>query len=372
LLKQKISFALFDTGETILSALIFSTFFPLYIVSYIDTKIYTSIYGISFGISFIIALILGKIADQKRLRKKFFVFFVFLTSFFCFLLYVFYDNPFISLLVFILLAISHQQTMVFYNSMLLDFEEKGIVSGIGVAFGYIGSATALVFLAKYLNIPDVYIVVFLIFLIFSFPSIYFLKNPEISTKISIISIFKEKKFIFTILAILSLTEVANSLVALMGIYLNKVYGLENVEIYKIIGLSAIGGIVGGIFWGFLTDKYKAEKIFLFGFFIWTMFLILLPVIPENLILFIGFIAGAALSHIWTVSRVLILEKFPSQEASTRLSFLSLTERIASTTGLLAWSLFLLLTGNNFKLSAFLMVVFPVAGIIFYRLSIKKD
>jgi UMF1 family MFS transporter len=46
----------------------------------------------------------------------------------------------------------------------------------------------------------------------------------------------------------------------------------------------------------------------------------------------------------------------------------LSERIASTTGLWVWSLFMLLTGNDYKLSALLMVVFPVVGIFFYLFS----
>lgn len=317
------------------------------------------------------ALILGKIADEKGLRKKFFLLFVFLTSFFGFLLYIFYENPYLALFVFVLMAIFHQQSMVFYNSMLLDFKEKGFTSGLGVAFGYIGSSISLIFLAKILNIPDVFLIVSLIFLILSFPSFLFLENPQKTSKVSAVQLFKEKRFIFTIISILSLTEVANTLIAIMGIYLKQVYSFENLTIYKIIGISAIGGIIGGIFWGYLSDKFKIEKIFLFGFFLWIIFLILLPITAANIIYLIGFLAGFSLSHIWTVSRVLIIEKFPSGQVSTRMSFLSLTERIASTTGLLVWSLLLLITEDNFRLSAFLMIVFPLVGLFFYKISFKE-
>ena len=365
---QNLSFASFDSGETILSALIFSTFFPLYIIKFVDTKVYTLVYGSAFIISFFFALILGKIADSRGYRKLFFIFFVSLTAFFCLLLFFTSDHPILSLVVFSAMAISHQQAFVFYNSLLLDFESRGTVSGLGVAFGYIGSAVALIFLAKKLHIPDAYLITAGIFYILALPSMVFLNNPKQREEGSIIGVFKEKRFIFTIISILSLTEVANTLIAIMSIYLKKVYGFEDVYIYKIIGFSAIGGIVGGFLWGRLTDIFNVERIFPIGFALWIGFLSVLPIIPAKIVLVVGLSAGFALAHLWTTSRILIIEKFPEGQASLRLSFLSLTERIASTTGLFTFSLFLWMTSNDFRLSALLMVVFPLIGLFFFYAS----
>jgi hypothetical protein len=61
------------------------------------------------------------------------------------------------------MSISHQQSFVFYNSLLLNFESKGLASGFGVSLGYVGSAIALIFFAKSLNIPEVYYFVGIIF-----------------------------------------------------------------------------------------------------------------------------------------------------------------------------------------------------------------
>ncbi len=368
---QNLSFALFDSGETILGALVFSTFFPLYIIQYIDTKVYTTVYGFAFIVSFFFALLLGKIADIKGYRKLFFGIFVTLTALFCVLLFFTSDYPILSLLIFSAMAISHQQAFVFYNSMLLGFESRGIVSGLGVAFGYVGSAIALIFLAKMLHIPDAYLITAGIFYILSLPAIFLLKNPEQREEGSIIGVFKEKRFIFTIISILSLTEVANTLIAMMSIYLKKVYGFEDIYIYKIIGFSAIGGIVGGFLWGKITDIFSASKVFPVGFLLWIGFLTFLPLAPSKLVLLVGLSAGFALAHLWTTSRILILEEFPEGQASLRLSFLSLTERIASTTGLLTLSLFLWITADNFKLSAFLMVIFPLVGLYFFYVARKN-
>ncbi len=366
--KKVLSFSLFDTGETILGALIYSTFFPLYITSHIDTKIYSLVYGLTFLISFLFALKIGNLADIKGLRKQLFSLFATLTALFCFFLGFLTEYPILSLIVFSLMSITHQQSFVFYNSLLLNFENKGFVSGVGVTFGYIGSAVALIFFARFLNIPEVYFFTGLIFILFSLPSILFLGNPHIKQKFNLKEIFKDKRFILTILSILTLTEVANTLIAMMSVYLKNVYNLDNLNIYKVIGFSAVGGILGGIFWGKMVDIFNPNRIFPFGFFMWSLFFIFLPFVNVDFILVIGFYAGFILAHLWTVSRIYLIKNFPESQVSTRMSFLSLTERIASTSGLFIWAFFLAITGDNYKLSAFLMFIFPIIG--FFVFSLK--
>ncbi len=367
-MKRILSFALYDAGETILGALVFSTFYPLYIVNHINPKLYSLLYGFAFFLSFFMAVPLAKFADSRAYRKHFFTLFTVLTSVFGFLLSATFHIPTFNFFIYLLMAVFHQQAMVFYNSLLGGFESRGTASGVGVAFGYIGSALSLLLLTKFLKAPEVFYLTALLFLFLSLPAFFFLPNPFERTSVSLQRELKNKKFVFLILAILSLTEVANTLIAMMGIYLKHAYLLEDQDIYKVIGLSALGGVFGGLLFGKLTDKLKAQRLFPLGFFLWSLFLIGLFFAPRNTLLFVGFLGGLSLSHLWTTSRVILLELFPLETVSLRMSFLSLGERIASTTGLWAWSGFMLLTDNDYKLSALLMVIFPAAGLIFYLLS----
>lgn len=314
------------------------------------------------------AIPLAKLADSRAYRKRFFVLFTLLTSVLGILLSFTLHMPTLNLFLYLLMAVFHQQAMVFYNSLLGSFESKGTASGVGVAFGYLGSALSLLFLAEFLKVPEVFYQTTLIFLLLSLPAIFSLPNPPQKTTISLRKELKDRRFLLLVLAILSLTEVANTLIAMMGIYLKHAYGLEDREIYRVIGLSALGGVFGGLLFGKLTDRLKARRLFPLGFILWSLFLIVLYLTPKELLLFVGFLGGLSLSHLWTTSRVLLLELFPLETVSLRMSFLSLSERIASTTGLWVWSLFMLLTGNDYKLSALLMVVFPVVGIFFYLSS----
>ncbi len=369
---KKISFSIFDTGETILGAIVFSVFFPLYITKYISVETFTFFYGLIFLISFIISLKLGKIADERNLRKRFFTLFSISVSILTLLLAIVSDNYILSLLIFFLLAIAHQQNLVFYNSLLTDFKEKGFVSGLGVSLGYIGSAVALMFFAQYLKIPYVYIFTALVFMLLALPSILFMENPNIKPKkINLKKIFSDKEFLLIIVSILFLTEIANTLISLMGVYLKEVYKLENKEIYKVIGFSSVGGIAGGIIWGYLTKFFDIKNLFVIGFILWFSFLIILPFTPKDFLIVVGLFAGFSLSHLWTTSRVLIIEVFPENEVSTRLSFLSITERISSSLGLIIWSFFLYLT-HSYKLSVLFMSGFVLIGACIFTFRDKLN
>ncbi|RLJ71064.1 UMF1 family MFS transporter [Hydrogenivirga caldilitoris] len=368
---KKLSFGLFDTGETILGALVFSTFFPLYITQHISPSLYSFFYGFSFLLSFLLALYLGKEADRRALRKPFFTIFGILVVLLCISVGLSLPYPALALFFFLLMAVAHQQAFVFYNSLLLDFEYRGFTSGLGVALGYVGSALALIFLADKLKEPEVYFVVAGIFFVLLLPSVIRLENPHHRSEVSVKEVFRDRSFLLLILSILTVTEVANTLVAMMGVYLKEVYLLDRVEIYRVIGFSAFGGILGGLLWGKLSDLFGVRRVFPLGFLLWTLFLASLPLAPKSLLLVWGLWAGLSLAHVWTTSRVLILSEFPEGEASIRLSFLSLTERVASTTGLFLWGTFLLLTDNNFPLSACLMAAFPILGLILFWYASKK-
>jgi len=364
-LHRKASFALFDSGETILSALVFSTFFPLYITKHISAETYSLLYGFSFLGSFFVALLLGWIADRRGLRKPFFVFFSLLTALMSGVLGASYGIPYLALAVFLILAVSHQQAFVFYNTLLLNFRARGETSGYGVALGYVGSAISLLLLAKYLKDPEVYYAVAVLFLLLSSPAMLTLPNPASGGDIRLSEVLKDRKFIFFIVCVLSMTEVANTLIAMIGVYLREVYSLRDEQIYRVIGLSALGGVAGGVFWGKMAELTGVRRVFPAGFAMWSVLLFALPFVPESFILLLGLCFGFALSHLWTTGRVFLLEQFGQETASMRLSFLSLTERIASTTGLTLWAFLLHMTDGNFRLSAGFMGIFPLLGGVLY-------
>lgn len=362
------SFALYDTGETILGALVFSTLYPLYITKHIDVKTYSLFYGFAFFLSFVMALQLGRLADKKGWRKRFFTIFSLSIPTLCLMLFASFEKPLLNFLLYLVLAIFHQQALVFYNSLLKSFETKGFASGFGVALGYVGSATALIFLAPSLSLPMAFLWVAFIFFSLSLPSLLSLSEPAGTQEIKLLELIKDKGFILTMASMLFLMELAHTMIAMMGVYLREVYGLSQEDIYKTIGFSALGGVFGGLLFGRLTDKLSAKRLFPIGFFLWSAFLLSLYITPKELLLPLGFFAGLSLAHLWTTSRVFIIERFPGAHVAVKFSFYSLSERIASSLGLVLWSFFLLITGEDYRLSALFMLLFPALGFVLYLFS----
>lgn len=362
------SYALYDSGETVLGALIFSTLYPLYITQHVDVKTYSALYGFAFFASFLLALWLGKLADRRGKRKFFFVLFSLNVPLLCLFLFLSFYSPLLNFALYLFLAIVHQQALVFYNSLLKSFNARGLASGVGVASGYVASAIALILFAPLLELPSAFLWVGLLFFLTALPSALTLKEPDERDTPSLRELLKNKRFLLTLASMLLLMELAHTLIAMMGVYLKKVYSLSEQDIYRTIGFSAIGGVLGGLIFGWLTDRYSAQKLFPAGFALWSFFLIILYFATEEIILPVGFLAGMCLAHLWTTSRVLLIEKFSGGYLALRFSFYSLSERIASSVGLFFWSFFLFITGEDYRLSALLMLVFPVVGVVLYYLS----
>ncbi|MDW8066658.1 MAG: MFS transporter [Aquificaceae bacterium] len=366
-----LSFALYDSGETALGAILFSTLYPLYITQHVDVKTYSVLYGIAFFVSFLVALQLGKFADQRGQRKRLFVLFSFSVPLTCLLLFLSFKHVELNFFLYLLLAIVHQQALVFYNSLLKTFELRGFASGFGVALGYVGSAGALIFLAPKLSLPYAFLWLGLIFFLLALPSALSLSEPEERQRVKLRDVLRDRSFLLVLTSMILLMELAHTMIAMMGIYLREVYGLSNAEIYRTIGLSAVGGVLGGLIWGRLTDKLSADRLFPLGFFLWSAFLIFTYLTPKSFVLPLGFFAGFCLSHLWTTSRVLLVEKFARGDVAVKFSFYSLSERIASSIGLITWSLLLHLTQKDYRLSAILMLVFPLVGLLLYLFSNRR-
>jgi len=369
--KKIIAFSLFDAGETVLGALVVSTFFPLYITKHVDVKLYSTLYALSLIFSFAFALIFGSFADRKALRKQFFISFSSITALCAVFITFFYEIPYVALFLFLFMLFSHQQAMVFYNSLLSALEERGLASGLGVASGYTASALALLLIAPRAEPSSVFALSGLLFFLLSLPSFILLDNPPWRGDVSVLGLLRDARFLIFLLSYFSLTEVANTLVAMMGVYLREVYGFSEREIYRVIGLSAFGGVAGGVLWGLLMERVSPRFLLLLAFPGWVSFLILVFLSGRDEVVYIGFLGGLLLSLVWSTGRVVLVESFPKESVSLRMSFLSLSERVASSGGLLLWSLFLLITGDDYKLSGLLLSVLPAFGALLYTLGFLR-
>ncbi len=285
-----LSWALFDWANSAFPAVIitfiFATFFTEGIVS--NTVKGTALWGYTMSISAlavaILSPIMGAIADKSGPRKPWLMFFMLLTVFSCYMLWL--TKPDASWILWALVFaglgnFAFESGMVFYNSMLPDISPArmwGRVSGYGWGAGYCGGLVCLLLaLIGFVqtdtpwfglektgaeNIRATALLVGVWFLVFSIPLFIFTpdKNKSDSTLMdniwnglkSLIITFKKAKRNIEILkyliARMIYTDGLNTLFAFGGIYAAGSFGFSLSEIILFgIAINLTAGLGAALF-----------------------------------------------------------------------------------------------------------------------------
>lgn len=159
------SWCLYDWANSVYSLLITSTLFPVYFnlvarnaeggpeVSFFGIELLNSaLFSFSVSFSFLLAGMLSPLlsawSDLSGLRRQFLLFFCFLGSVSCCLLWFFDANHLeAGMLLFVLAALGFSSSIVFYNSYLPEIvtpDRYERVSARGFAMGYAGSVLLLI------------------------------------------------------------------------------------------------------------------------------------------------------------------------------------------------------------------------------------
>ncbi|MEA1981557.1 MAG: MFS transporter, partial [candidate division Zixibacteria bacterium] len=255
--KEILGWSLYDFANTIYSMNIVSLYLKRYIVE--DLHKDHLYFDIPFSLSMIFAAILlpalGAISDHSA-KKKIFVMLFTLTC--CISVGVMAFIPsqllIIILILFIIANFCYEAAQPFYNSLLYsvsDGNQARFVSGIGVALGYVGSVVGMIivrpFVTGKISIPFFesggftasFIPTAILFLIFSFPLYFWVKEKENikKSKIKFISAYKEvwegiketKKYpgvLRFLIADYFFEDAVTTVILNIGIYCSVVIGFE--------------------------------------------------------------------------------------------------------------------------------------------------
>ncbi|WP_456400188.1 MFS transporter [Persephonella sp.] len=375
-----ISWAVFDFAETVFSANIISVFFPLWVINTLggSSYQYSVVYSLSVITSILLGIISGKFADEKGFKDLFFKFAVLSVIFSLFSLY-FVDSLIAALSIFFLMNLFYQQSLIFYNSLLYDVsteENRGFASGVGIGIGYIGGVVSLLISNYLAETPSqTFLITALIFTFFALPSVLFVKSEKVKTvgKIKIKGIFKDKTFLLFIISVLLLTDAAHGLIIFMSIYLNKVMMFSQDQIVNIIATAGIFAIVSAPFVGHLLGKFSPVKLFQFVFIGWFLAFIGLLFSNQYTVYLVGILFGILLASLWTTMRVVLITISPESQLTTRFAFMAMSERMASVISPLIWGSVVFFMGENstaYKTATFILSVFPLLGLVVYRIFLR--
>ena len=268
----------------------------------------------------------------------------------------------ISVLLFIVSLIGFNLGSVVYDALLISVsstENRGRISGLGVAFGYVGSLLGFGVATILQNYGYSYVEIFrsvaIMFLIFSLPAFIFIKEKKVSDQKSIIKITESISLVIKswkhstqypgltrfLVGRFFYADAINTLISgLLAVYLVEEVGLTPTDSQNLLGLAIIISIIGGYLFGKAADKYGPRKLNLISLICWMISLSLAIIATEFdqlwLIYVTGVLGGFNIGGIFAVDRVFMTRLSPEKHLGEFYGLYSTVGRFATILGPLLW------------------------------------
>jgi MFS transporter, UMF1 family len=368
-----VGWILYDLANTIFSMGVVSLNFPLWIHDAVGPEKADARTGIitalSMGLIFFASPLLGAMTDRARRRMPFLI--ASTLTCICFTALLGRLGFYWTALFFVVANIAYQAGTQFYDAMLPEVsteENRGRIGGIGVGIGYFGSYVA-VGLGLWLgtdNLPLLFAAIAGAFLCFSIPCFLFVKergnpNPRPidmemirnSTNQTIQTLRASRAYpglLRFLIGRVFYTDPINTVITFMSLYtvnvavasgLTQSTGKSRAQWILISAISF--AILGGFFWGWLTDKHGPKRtlnhvlrswmvifagaacVGLFALPLWTMYAVAAS-------------AGFCLGGVWAADRPYMLRLTPPDRIGEFYGLYGMVGRFSAVTGPLIWAL----------------------------------
>ena len=401
--KEVFAWSLYDFANqpftTIIVTFIYSAFFVKVIAEneQYGTTLWANGIAASSIIVAVLSPILGAIADSGGYRKFFLIFFTWVTAICSILLYFPESGDVLfALSLFVVANVAFEMGTVFCNSYLPDLstkENSGSISGFAWGLGFVGGLIAL-FLSLMLfpeldalGIRKINILVGIWFLIFSIPTIMFVKdrkkekfqNHHLLNSFSAIkktfkTVANYKETTQFLIARLFYNDGLVTIFALGGIYAVGTLDFTFDEVMKLGIVLNIAAGFGAFVFGYIEDKVGVKKVInltlgvlLFA----TLIAIYAPETdyPKELFWIAGVLIGLMVGPNQSCSRSLMSQLTPKDKQNEFFGFFALTGKATTFLGPL---LFGIITSIYSQQMALWVVVFlfVLGFLLFNRIKFK--
>jgi len=268
----------------------------------------------------------------------------------------------ISVLCFIVSLIGFNLGSVVYDALLVSVStptNRGRISGMGVAFGYVGSLLGFGVATLLQNYGYSYVEIFrsvaVMFLIFSLPAFIFIKEKKVSNEKSTIKITESISLVIKswkhstqypgltrfLVGRFFYADAINTLISgLLAVYLVEEVGLSPSDSQNLLGLAIIISIIGGYVFGKAADIYGPRKLTLISLVCWMLSLSIAIIATEFdqlwLIYVTGVLGGFNIGGIFAVDRVFMTRLSPEKHLGEFYGLYSTVGRFATILGPLLW------------------------------------
>ena len=407
---ERASWALYDFANTIFSMNVATLYFSVWLIA--DLHASSTVYALGNGLSSLLVVasvpILGALSDARRRRKIWVTGFTIASCIACALIGWFGQrtlpiagteviggttlpanwSPGIGtfgwvLLAFVIANYTYQAAQPFYNAMLGELvppPERGRLSGVATAVGYVGTIAGLLLVVPFFSgsIPLVgalpagalhalrslvpltshagrvstFVPTALLFLLFALPLFLFCRDHDpVREKTPI-----DRRRAFADLAgtlrdtrrhpgvlpfILSsflYQDAIGTIVSFMAIYAVKAMGFARGTETTLFLVLTIPAIFGSYIAGRLVDHYGARRTLFITILAWIVLLAAMISVPtQQAFWLVGLGIGLIFGGVPTAERPLLLSLVPREEAGRFFSLMLLSSRAAAVAGPLIWA-----------------------------------
>lgn len=367
-----LSWAFYDFANTIFSSNINTIFFPFFLQEQIgenavlDQIASTFIsYANAIASLFLVLFspLFGVMIDRTGKMKKYIIIFTLISVVCTFLMGVFGGAPFegkllgipislaIVILLFVIAKFFYHSSLVFYDTMMSDLGTKQqlpLISGFGVAVGYLGTLVGLSiypFISKGSS-HEAFIPTAILFLVFSLPLFFFLKEtpkqqkakqPFLSGYKEIKSTFKEMqsyRSVFTfMIAYFFLNDAIATTIGMMAVYAKTVVGFSSSGFILLYLVSTVSSIAGSFLFGYITQS-KGPRLAVTYVGVLLLVALFIAVFAQTALWFwiAGSMFGISLGSMWVTSRTYIIELTPVGKRGQFFGLFAFSGKVSSIIG----------------------------------------
>jgi UMF1 family MFS transporter len=368
-----VSWALFDFARTIFSYSILSVNFSLWVTQdhHAPVIAYTLAASVSLAIIAVASPALGVISDRAGRRLPFLAAVTVLMVAATALLSV-TSSLLLGLVLFVVANVGYQSTQVFYDALLGSIttpRNRGRISGLGMAFGYLGTIAWGIFALLYLSHSisrthhtPAFLPTAIAVALFALPCFLAVKErrPPHSARItsadlraaltqtrrSVGKVWREHRNLARfLLARLLYADAANTVVSFMAVYSVVVAGLTDKELNIFLPSAATFAVAGALIFGRLADRFGPKRMLNVILALWFVAMTWAALVPSGTVhlgslalsgkaLFyaVGPLAGLALGGTRACDRAFLVRATPLPMIGEAFGLFSLVGDVSSIVG----------------------------------------